>query len=76
VRDLTCAELVELVSAYLNDELDPATAQRVVVHVAGCPGCGPYVEQYRETIRLLGTGSPSPPDPELREGLIARFRAR
>jgi anti-sigma factor RsiW len=53
VRELTCAELVELVSAYLDDELDPATAQHVVAHVAGCPGCGPYVEQFRETIRLL-----------------------
>ncbi len=53
--DLTCAEVVELASAYLDGELDAATADRVVAHVAGCPGCGPYIEQFRVTVELLAS---------------------
>ncbi|MGH8823810.1 MAG: anti-sigma factor family protein [Jiangellaceae bacterium] len=54
---LTCIEFVELVTAYLDDALDAVTARRFVEHVPTCDGCGRYLDQVRETIRLLGAGT-------------------
>jgi len=54
MADLTCQEVVELVTAYLDDALDEDTAQRVEQHVALCPGCETYVEQIRVTVSLVG----------------------
>lgn len=52
--DLTCIEVVELVSDYLDGALDPQTHQRVEQHLELCPGCRVYVEQVRQTVRALG----------------------
>ena len=51
---LSCQELVELVTDYLEDRLPPAERERFEGHLALCPGCDTYVEQMRETIRLTG----------------------
>ena len=50
---LKCIEVVELVSDYLDGELDPETRRRVEAHLALCPACQVYVEQVRETVRTL-----------------------
>jgi anti-sigma factor RsiW len=50
---ISCAELVEQVSAYLDGELDTATAARITNHLGGCPGCTRYTAQLRRTIHLL-----------------------
>jgi anti-sigma factor RsiW len=51
---LTCQQLVELVSDYLDGCLDPPTRERFEAHVAVCPGCREYVDQLRHTVRALG----------------------
>jgi anti-sigma factor RsiW len=51
---LSCAEIVQLVTDYLEGALDPATASVVTAHLAICPGCVTYVEQIRQTAALLG----------------------
>ena len=51
---LKCIEVVELVSDYLDGELDPETRRRVEEHLALCPPCRIYVEQVRGTVRALG----------------------
>lgn len=51
---LACIEVVELVSDYLDGELDPETRRRVEEHLALCPACQLYVEQVRDTVRALG----------------------
>ena len=53
-RGLPCVEVVELVSDYLDGELDPETRRRVSEHLALCPPCRLYVEQVRDTVRQLG----------------------
>lgn len=53
-RRLTCREVVELVSDYLEDSLAVEERRRVEEHLAICDGCTSYVEQTRETIRLTG----------------------
>ncbi len=53
--DLPCQELVELVTAYLDDELDAETQTRFEQHIAHCSGCANYLQQFRQTISLLGS---------------------
>jgi predicted anti-sigma-YlaC factor YlaD len=50
---LTCREFVELVTSHLDEALDPRTESAFVDHLAGCPGCGRYLEQMAQVIRSL-----------------------
>ena len=52
--DITCQELVELVTGYLEGALPARERERFEHHLALCPGCVIYVEQMRETVRLTG----------------------
>jgi Putative zinc-finger len=45
---VTCAEFVELVTAYPEGALDRETEQRFVEHIAICDGCDRYFEQIRQ----------------------------
>jgi anti-sigma factor RsiW len=51
---LSCRELVELVSDYIEDALSPAQRSRFEAHIEGCEHCATYVRQMRETLHLLG----------------------
>jgi anti-sigma factor RsiW len=51
---VTCQEVVELVTDYLEGALDPKLSEEVEAHLGLCEGCGIYVEQMRVTIRTLG----------------------
>lgn len=51
---LTCKEMVEIVTDYLEGALSPGDRVRFDEHLAICDGCTYYVEQMRETIRLSG----------------------
>jgi predicted anti-sigma-YlaC factor YlaD len=51
---LTCKEMVEIVTDYLEGALSPEDRVRFEQHLALCDGCTYYVEQMRETIRLSG----------------------
>jgi anti-sigma factor RsiW len=74
---LPCIEVVELVSDYLDGELDAETRQRVEEHLELCPPCRVYVKQVRETVRALGRlpedGLPEHAVAEL-EAAFAAFR--
>jgi anti-sigma factor RsiW len=79
MSDLDCAELVELVTEFLDGALDAATERRVVDHLAGCDGCTTYVEQFRATVEELGH-LPADRVAELprpaRDALLSAFRQR
>jgi anti-sigma factor RsiW len=72
---IPCIEVVELVSDYLEGELDAATARRVEAHLALCPPCVTYVEQVRETVRLTGRLPQNGLDPRVVSELEAAFRS-
>ncbi len=61
--DLTCQELVELVTDYLEGALAPAVHAAVDEHLHGCAGCIAYVAQTRATVDAL-RATPPPVDPE------------
>ena len=52
--DLTCRELVELVTEYLEGSLSPPDRRRFDLHLSGCRGCPLYLEQMRMTIQTAG----------------------
>ena len=70
---LTCAELVELVTDYLEGALSPEDSDRFERHLDACSGCTAYVEQFRETIRLTGVLRESDVSPDARGALLAEF---
>lgn len=72
--DLSCRELVELVTDYLEGALDRRTRSRFDRHIADCPHCTEYLEQMRETIRLTGRLTEEQLDPHARDELLAVFR--
>ena len=51
---MTCQQLVELVSDYLDDRLDARAREQFEAHLAVCPDCREYVDQVRHTVRTLG----------------------
>ena len=70
---LTCAELVELVTDYLEGALSPEDSDRFERHLDDCSGCTAYVEQFRETIRLTGRLREQDVPSEARDALLAEF---
>jgi anti-sigma factor RsiW len=53
-RGLTCIELVELVTDYLEGNLGEDDRARVERHLAGCDACTAYIDQMRITIAVVG----------------------
>ena len=54
MADLTCQEVVELVTAYLDDALLPDDRERFEEHLVFCDGCQNYLDQMRGTIKAAG----------------------
>jgi anti-sigma factor RsiW len=52
--DITCKEVVEIVTDYLDGSLNPEDRRRFEDHLQDCSGCRTYLEQMRQTIRALG----------------------
>jgi anti-sigma factor RsiW len=71
---LSCQELVELVTDYLDGALPPAERVRFDAHIAGCDGCTGYLEQLRVTIALTGRLDPEQLDPAAEAALLEAFR--
>jgi anti-sigma factor RsiW len=72
--DLACRELVELVTAYLEGELDPRDRTRFEVHIGVCEHCSAYLEQMRVTLRVVGHIDPDALEPEVERELLDAFR--
>lgn len=72
---MTCQELVELVTDYLEGMLPPAECVRFEAHLAVCPGCVTYVEQMRQTIHAVGGLAAVEISQHDEEHLLRLFRA-
>lgn len=71
---LTCREVVELISDYLEEALTPEDRLRVEEHLADCEACSSYLEQMRETIRLTGMLREDQVPEEQKQRLLSAFR--
>lgn len=74
VRELTCRELVEVVTDYLEDRMPAEQRLLFEEHIAYCTWCVTYLEQMRETIRATGALQEEDLAPEAREALLDVFR--
>jgi anti-sigma factor RsiW len=73
--ELTCREVVELVTDYLEDALPAAERERFDAHVASCPGCRAYLAQMRVTLQVVAATAEFEAPPEVPE-LMTTFRTR
>ena len=73
-EDLTCAELVELVTDYLEGALTHEERLRFEEHLTVCEGCVNYVDQMRTTIALTGRLRVDDLSPEVTAELVGAFR--
>ena len=71
---MDCNELVELVTAYLDDSLDLPTRARFDLHLLDCDGCSQYLQQFQVTIDTVGRIGAEHLDPDFRAKLLTAFR--
>ena len=71
---MTCRELTELVTDYLEDALPPEERACFEAHVEPCDGCSKYLEQMRTTIELTGRLTPEQLSPDAEAALLGAFR--
>ena len=72
--ELTCRELVELVTDYLEGALAPADRERFEQHMGECEGCAVYLAQMRQTVAVVGALREEHLEPEACDALLDVFR--
>ena len=73
-EQMTCKELVELVTEYLEGTLSEEVRVRIESHLSGCEGCTNYVEQMRQTIQLTGQIREENLSEQQKDDLLKLFR--
>jgi anti-sigma factor RsiW len=71
---ISCQELVELVTDYLEGALPSELHDRFERHIAHCSGCQTYLQQMRATIRATGTLTVDSVTPDAESTLLDAFR--
>jgi predicted anti-sigma-YlaC factor YlaD len=59
-----CDRIFALLSEYLDQELAPATCEKLELHLSGCPECIEFLQSLKRSRRLchqLGKSIPVPP---------------
>lgn len=69
---LTCQEITELVTEYLDGRMSPAERLRFDKHVGLCRHCRAYLGQMRTTVELVG----QVPDEPVPNHVMAELRGR
>ena len=73
-EQLSCQELVELVTDYLEGMLLEEERLRFDEHIGRCDGCDVYLEQMRLTVSMLGHVPKDALSSEAERELLAAFR--
>jgi anti-sigma factor RsiW len=71
--DISCREIVEIVSDYVEGVLSPPEREAVELHLNLCDGCSDYLEQLRLAISLTGRLPADALSPELEAELCRAF---
>ena len=64
-RPLSCESVNQFIIDYLEGTIPTRIRTRFEAHLAECPNCGPYFDQYLQTVELVkeeGTIQPAPPE--------------
>jgi predicted anti-sigma-YlaC factor YlaD len=73
---VTCREIVELVTDYLEGAMPAEEAALFEQHLNFCDGCERYVDQLRTTIATVGRIDDADVPPPMRARLLTAFRDR
>lgn len=73
-RPLTCKEIVELVTEYLEGALTRRDRRRFQAHLSGCEHCTEFLRQMRTTVELTGTLTVDDLSVDQQRALLALFR--
>jgi predicted anti-sigma-YlaC factor YlaD len=71
---LSCKEITELATDYLENDLRRHERIRVQMHLWMCKHCQRYVKQMRKVVKLLNRLPKEPAPAERLDNLLARFR--
>lgn len=73
---ISCQEVVEVITDYLEGKLSPEDVAILEAHLALCDGCQYYLDQMRITIAAVGRVEDEELPAALRDTVLAAFRAR
>lgn len=74
-NEITCHELVELVTDYLEGAMPQSDRDRLEAHLSGCVHCLRYLDQMKHTIRTVGNLREEAISPNVQKELLRAFRA-
>jgi anti-sigma factor RsiW len=74
MEDVQCRDVVEVVTAYLENTLPPDERDLVEQHLLVCDGCDAYIEQMRQTIEIVGRAESDDLPEQMQKALLAAFR--
>lgn len=78
VPEVTCREIVQWASAYLDEHVNDERKRHIVLHLAICAGCETYIQQIatvRDAVQLLPKTEEQPSElHRLRQAFMARAR--
>ena len=72
---MSCKQFVEIVTDYLERQLDDARRAWTEEHLAECDACRTYLDQMRHTITALRGLADEQLDPAQRDSILAAMRA-
>jgi anti-sigma factor (TIGR02949 family) len=55
VAGVSCGEVLDRLSAYLDGELSADDRERIESHLRGCDGCARFGGEFRATVQALRT---------------------
>jgi hypothetical protein len=73
---LSCQEFVETASDYIEQDMSWWRRLQLKMHLLACRHCQQYLQQIKDTIRLVRKSGGVPPPVEVEEALLGRFRRR
>jgi hypothetical protein len=73
-RDMSCSEIVELVTEYAEGGLSKDERDRFEEHIALCTPCLTYLDQMRQTVAGIAAVHSDELSPELQASLVEAFR--
>lgn len=71
---LTCKELVELITEYLEGAMSKDEQRRFEEHLDVCDGCSNYIDQMRQTLAVVGRIETDAFEPAMKAELLSAFR--
>jgi len=71
---MTCRQVVELMTDYLEGALSAVDRARFEQHIAGCDGCTAYLAQLRMARKVMGKLADEPVPAAVERDLLEAFR--